>query len=202
LIYNALKNLENELAAEMNQFARRIEKRGDKAGDVLKTQYLDAKYRYEYVSNTLGPDSPAKVDARLKEQRAAAKAALDQLTEFLPRAKDLQDVMKYVAQASKNTSPLPALLTEARTNDDMKTVLRIIGEPGNEDYARRLARKILASEDATQVGDAFADIYSQTQSAGVQDPEVLLKMKLEALTKKFILQADLRLGEIKSSFIK
>jgi hypothetical protein len=44
--------------------------------------------------------------------------------------------MKYVAQASKNTSALPELLKDARTTDDMKAVLRIIGEEGNEEFAR------------------------------------------------------------------
>jgi hypothetical protein len=44
--------------------------------------------------------------------------------------------MKYVAQASKNTSALPDLLKDARTTEDMKSVLRIISEEGNEELAR------------------------------------------------------------------
>jgi hypothetical protein len=53
--------------------------------------------------------------------------------------------MKYVAQASKNTSPLPDLLKDSRTTDDIKAVLRIVSTEGNEEYALKLARKILAS---------------------------------------------------------
>jgi hypothetical protein len=52
------------------------------------------------------------------------------------RAKDLQGIMKYVAQATKNTSTLPQVLSEARTSDEMESVLRIIREEGNEDLAR------------------------------------------------------------------
>lgn len=44
--------------------------------------------------------------------------------------------MKYVAQASKNTSPLPELLAESKTTDDIKEVLRIVADEGNEDLAR------------------------------------------------------------------
>jgi hypothetical protein len=47
--------------------------------------------------------------------------------------------MKYVKQASKNTSKLPKLLEDARTTDDMKAVLRIVSEEGNEDLARKLS---------------------------------------------------------------
>lgn len=61
---------------------------------------------------------------------------MQQLTASIVRAKDLNQVMKYVAQASKNTSPLPDLLAESATTEDMKAVLRIIGEEGNEDLAR------------------------------------------------------------------
>jgi hypothetical protein len=42
--------------------------------------------------------------------------------------------MKYVAEASKNTSVLPDLLQDVRTSDDMRSVLRIVAE--NEELAR------------------------------------------------------------------
>jgi hypothetical protein len=48
-IFNALKNLEEEMAFDMNKWDKKLEKRGDKATDFQKTQALDAKYRYEFV---------------------------------------------------------------------------------------------------------------------------------------------------------
>jgi hypothetical protein len=51
---------------------------------------LAARYRYEYVSEALGEDSPAKVAAREAELAAQAEAALRQLTESIGRAKDLK----------------------------------------------------------------------------------------------------------------
>jgi hypothetical protein len=97
---------------------------------------LDAGYRYDYISELLGAESPAKMDSILKAQRAESEAALQQLTKNIVRAKDLQGIMKYVAQATKNTSTLPEVLSEARTSDEMESVLRIIREEGNEDLAR------------------------------------------------------------------
>jgi len=40
----------------------------------------------------------------------------------------LQEVMNMVAEASKNTSKLPNLLKDARTTDQILSVLRIVGE--------------------------------------------------------------------------
>jgi hypothetical protein len=37
---------------------------------------LDAGYRYDYISELLGAESPAKMDAILKAQRAESEAAL------------------------------------------------------------------------------------------------------------------------------
>jgi hypothetical protein len=135
-IFNALKNLEEEYEFEMLKWEKKLDRKGDKAGDVLKTQTLDAQYRFNYLSEQLGPNSPAKFAAKEADIKAAAEAALRQLTASVTRAKDLEGVMKYVAQATKNTSPLPALLANSKTSDDMKAVLRIVSEEGNEDLAR------------------------------------------------------------------
>jgi hypothetical protein len=47
--------------------------------------------------------------------------------------------MKYVALASKNTSPLPGLLAEARSSPEIEKVLRIAADPENGDLARQLS---------------------------------------------------------------
>jgi hypothetical protein len=54
--------------------------------------------------------------------------------------------MKYVALASKNTSELPALLADARTTDDILSVLRIVKD--DKDLARSLSKTILSSTTA------------------------------------------------------
>jgi len=56
---------------------------------LIKTRTLDAKYRYDYVSDQLGPDSPAKTAAKEAEVAAQAEAALRQLTTYIGKAKDL-----------------------------------------------------------------------------------------------------------------
>jgi len=109
--------------------------------------------------------------------------------------------MKYVAQASKNTSPLPALLVDSNTTDDMKAVLRMVADPENADLARALAKAILSSTTAGEVAAAFAAAAEAAASAGVQDPEELLKIKLDAQVNKFVGSAALSLGDVVSTFM-
>jgi hypothetical protein len=68
--------LEKELTFDVNNLTKQIEKRGDKAGDGIKTRLLDASYRLQFVQEALGPDSPYQVTLREKELKAAAEAAL------------------------------------------------------------------------------------------------------------------------------
>jgi hypothetical protein len=68
LVFKALKNLEEKLAAEKAKYDRKFEKFGDKMSDLEKSRMLDAGYRYQYVSDELGPESPAKIDAIRKAQ--------------------------------------------------------------------------------------------------------------------------------------
>jgi cell pole-organizing protein PopZ len=199
--------LEEEYLFENNKMQALLEKYGDRDGDLFKARVLDAEYRYEYISNTLGPESPAKMDAILKAQRAEAEATLQAMTENIVKAKDLQQVMKYVAQATKNTSKLPGILAEAATSDDMKTVLEKIREKDDEDQyvnldmARELSKNILASTSADQVADAFNAIFERIATTGKTDPEELLQIKLTSQVGKFVTRAGLRFGEIKAEFI-
>jgi len=68
--------LEEELNFDWLKLEKKLERKGDKATDFLKTQVLDAKYRYEFISETLGPQSPAKSAAIEAERAARAEAAL------------------------------------------------------------------------------------------------------------------------------
>ena len=113
-----------------------------KANDDTKKAYYDALSRYEFISNELGANSPAKAAAKARTVKAAAEAALQDLAASLGRAKDLKDVVKFIEVASKGTSPLPALLGEARTDDSMKEVLDIASE--DKKMAKLLAQLLLA----------------------------------------------------------
>lgn len=57
-IFDALINLEKNLVFDYELLARRVEKKGDKAGDLLKVRLLDAGYRLKFVQERLGEDSP------------------------------------------------------------------------------------------------------------------------------------------------
>jgi len=144
-----LRTFEEELEFDKDQWAKKLEKKADKATDAQKRNYFDALARYNFVSLELGENSPAKAAARAAAVAAAAEAALRQLTTNIAKADDLQEVMKFVAQASKGTSTLPALLEEARTTDDIRGVLRIVAE--DKKLARALSQAILASTTGEEV---------------------------------------------------
>lgn len=111
--------------------------------------------------------------------------------------------MKYVAQASKNTSPLPGLLAETKDTEDILSVLKLTyGDKGNADYARRLAKDILASTNADEVAAAFSKIALEEATKDIQDLEELNKKKSENNARKFVSSYAMRLGEIKSTFIE
>jgi uncharacterized Ntn-hydrolase superfamily protein len=61
--FDALKNLEDDLEFDMISFQKQKESReknGQEITDKFVKKVLKAQYKYEYVSETLGPDSPAK----------------------------------------------------------------------------------------------------------------------------------------------
>jgi hypothetical protein len=69
-------NYEEELYSAMVNRQKQKEERGDKATDEFIRKVLDAQYRYEYLSEILGPDSPAKQVAKEKDRAAKAEAAI------------------------------------------------------------------------------------------------------------------------------
>jgi hypothetical protein len=57
--------------------------------------------------------------------------------------------MKFVEQATKGTSGLPALLADARSTDEIESVLRIVAD--DKKLARALSQAILASTTGEEV---------------------------------------------------
>jgi hypothetical protein len=69
--------------------AKKLEKLGDKADDDMKSNYFYILNVYNYVSEKLGPNSPAKAAAKALVIAANAEAALQNLTVNIAKAKDL-----------------------------------------------------------------------------------------------------------------
>jgi len=109
----------------------------------LKRSYYAAVARYQWVSKELGDNSPAKAAKRAAAVAAAAEAALRALTGLIAEAKDVKDVLAAITEASEGTSPLPALLAKLRSNDAMKSVLKVVAD--DKKLARKLAKKLLAA---------------------------------------------------------
>jgi len=169
-----------------------------KANDDTKKAYYDALSRYEFISNELGANSPAKAAAKARTVKAAAEAALQDLAASLGRAKDLKDVVKFIEVASKGTSPLPALLGEARTDDSMKEVLDIVSE--DKKMAKLLAQLLLAATSEDQAAGAFAEVHQASVMQGTNDPEVLMKAKLDGTVARYVMQGELAMSKIKDAF--
>jgi predicted metalloendopeptidase len=118
-----------------------------KATEDNKVAYYSAKLRSDWLSATLGPNSPAKAAAKKRKIKAAYKAALNELTRELKEAKDLQDVLAQIDKATKGSSTLPALLAETTTTEDMAAVLEIVKD--DKDMAKLLAAKLLNATNET-----------------------------------------------------
>lgn len=138
-----LATFEDDLQFEMEALAKKMEDKGDKAKDSLKRSYYAAVARYQWVSKELGDNSPAKAAKRAAAVAAAAEAALRALTGLIAEAKDVKDVLAAITEASEGTSPLPALLAKLRSNDAMKSVLKVVAD--DKKLARKLAKKLLAA---------------------------------------------------------
>jgi hypothetical protein len=61
---------------------------------------------------------------------------------------------------------------------------------------------LLSAETADDAANIFARVAEAIESAGVQDPEELLRIKMNGLVNKFINGAEMQLGAIKSTFNK
>lgn len=171
-----------------------------KPSDDTKQAYYDALKIYEFISAELGPNSPAKAAEAARKVEAAAKAALQELTASLSKATTLQDVVRFIAKASKNTSPLPELLGEARTDEGMQEVLAIVAE----DYkmAELLATELLAAQTEDAAASAFAKVREASVTAGTDDPEVIMRAKLDSVVARYVMGGEMAMASIKDQFNK
>jgi hypothetical protein len=205
-----LATFEHDLQFAAETLGKEVEKKGDKADDDLKRSYYDAIARYEWVSAELGPDSPAKAAARAAAVAAAAEAALRALTGSIGEAKAVADrddklsplgaVLRAIDAASKGTSPLPALLADARSSKSMEQVLAAVAE--DKKLARKLAKRLLAAQTGDEVAQAFAKIAELVATQGTDDPEELLRAKLDALVSRYVAQGELAVSGIKQAYAK
>jgi hypothetical protein len=182
------------------QFAAATAKRkmDKKDSEANKKAYYEALAKYEFISKELGDQSPAKLAEKARKVKAAATAALQELAASLTRAKNVKDVLAAIGKASKNTSVLPTLLKEARTDATMKKVLGIVAE--DEKMAKLLAEELLKATSEDMVADAFAEVAEQAVSQGTNDPEVIMRAKLDALVGKYVMQGEIGMAKIKDTF--
>ena len=190
-----LAKLEDDAQFDLAIAQKKVEK---KPSDKTKAAYYDALETYEFLSAELGDSSPAKVAAKARKVEAAAKAALQELAASLAKAVTLQDVVKYIAKASKNTSPLPALLGESRTDEGMTEVLAIVAE--DPKMAELLATALLAAETEDAAAMAFASVREAAATAGTDDPEVLMRAKLDSAVARYVMGGELAMSKIKDVF--
>jgi hypothetical protein len=106
--------------------------------------------------------------------------------------------MAFVATASKNTSPLPGLLGEARTDEGVQEVLGIAAE--DPKMAKLLAQGLLEAETEDEAAAAFAAVKEASVTAGTDDPEVIMRARLDSVVARFVMGGELAMASIKDQF--
>lgn len=192
-----LKSLEEDAEAEVDSLKAKMDKRPTEEN---KKNYYDALKIYEFIGAELGDSSPAKAAAKARAIQAAAKAAVNTLADRLGEAKSVQDVVRFIKDASKNTSPLPELMGEARTDDTMKDVLGYVAD--DKKLAKQLAKALLDAKTEAEAAAAFAEIWEANATQGTEDPEVIMRAKLSTLIKKYVMGGELAIAKIKDQFNK
>ena len=192
-----LMKLEDDAEFAMSTSFRKMEK---KDSDKNKATYYDALATYEFISAELGSKSPSKIAAKARKTKAAAEAALDELADSLANAKTIKDVLGYIAKASANTSPLPALLAEARTDEGMAQVLEVVSQ--DPKMAKLLATELLKAKTEDAAAAAFAHVAEIAITAGTDDPEVIMRAKLDSLVSKYVMGGEMAMAKIKEQFNK
>jgi hypothetical protein len=192
-----LQQLEDGAKQAMMMAKAKMEKR---ANDETKKAYYDALKIYEFLDKELGPNSPAKAAGKIAATKAAKEAALQDLAGKLGRAKNIQDVVSFIKDASKNTSPLPDLMGQSRTDDTMLEVFNLVSE--DKKLAKKLAEKLLAAKTESDAAAAFADIRQESVTQGTDDPEVIMRAKLDGLVAKYVMGGELAMAAIKDQFNK
>jgi hypothetical protein len=80
----------------------------------------------------------------------------------------------------------------------MKNVLKVVAE--DKKLARQLAKKLLAAQTGDAALQAFAVIKEKSITQGTDDPEVVLRAKLDSLVSQFVARGELAVSEIKSAY--
>lgn len=190
-----LAKLEDDAQFAFDTAKRKMDRRDS---DANKEAYYNMKAAYEFLSAELGANSPAKLAGKARKVKAAAEAALIELADSLQKAQNLKDVVKFIEKASKGTSPLPALLKEARTDDTMLSVLQLVAD--NKKMAKLLATQLLAATTEEQAAVAFALIKEAAVTEGTDDPEVIMRAKLDSLVSKYVMSGEMAMAKIKDAF--
>jgi len=163
--------------------------------DDNKFGYYNAIADFELISELTGPDSPAKAAKKLAAIAAAAEKARDEVAAVLQNAEDAQTVAAALSKATKGASKAAAQLAQAKTNDDMRSVLALCKE--DKKLAKLLAERLLAARDLDEIAGAFSDIYVESERRSGKDEAALAQAKLEAEIKKAVFKGEIAIADLK-----
>jgi hypothetical protein len=138
-VFNALADLETEAKTKYDKKQKNLDKlRKDPTDKQLKDLYFK-RNMYNFISETLGPNSPAKVKKAETDRKAKYEATLRELTKTIGKARTLDEVMDALRYASKGSSELPDKLVGSKTDDTTKFVLENLEKEEFAELARSLA---------------------------------------------------------------
>lgn len=95
---------------------------------------------------------------------------------------------------------MPALLAEARTDEGVTQVLELVKT--DPKMAKLLATELLAAKTEDAAAAAFAHVAEIAITAGTDDPEVIMRAKIDSIVSKYVMGGEMAMAKIKEAFNK
>jgi hypothetical protein len=112
----------------------------------------------------------------------------------------MKQVAKALLAATKGTSTAAKDIAESRTNEDAKAVLELVAK--DKKAAKLLAAGLLDAKDAEAIAEAFAAVKQEIATAGSEDPEVIMRAKVDSVVSKYVMRGEIAMSKIKDTFNK
>jgi hypothetical protein len=187
-----LRKLEDDAEFNAQMWERKMKK--DPTDD-NKFGYYNAVADFGLISELAGPNSPAKAAKKTAAIAAAAEKARDEVAAVLQNAEDAKTVAMALSKATKGSSKAAAQLAQAKTNDDMRSVLKLCKE--DKKLARLLAERLLAAKDLDEIAGAFSDIYVESIRRSGKDEAAIKTAQLEAEVQKAVFKGEIAIADLK-----
>lgn len=91
-------------------------------------------------------------------------------------------------------------MAEARTDEGMAQVLEVVSQ--DPKMAKLLATELLKAKTEDAAAAAFAHVAEIAITAGTDDPEVIMRAKLDSLVSKYVMGGEMAMAKIKEQFNK